>query len=170
MNRWKTIILIGALGVILFLYWQDRRELLLIGKALDYPVYDIDKVIVKDEKTSKEILTLTNSDPIFSELRHIYEGSYYDLNWSERRKLLKNGPAYEVEFFINDEIYYTVNIYKMEEDQISLIPESGFPTNKDRYRYSPDGKNTYIFVRKEIPHLLPVKEEFKELLKMIISK
>ncbi|WAA12795.1 hypothetical protein [Fervidibacillus halotolerans] len=169
MNRWKIIFPIVILGIILFLDWQDRRELLLIGKALDYPVDDINTVIVKDGKTSKEILTLTNSDPIF--FRQIYSGFHIKLNWFERRKLLKNDPAYEIEFFIIDEIYYSMNIYKVEEDQISLLPvheDDGI--SKFDFIYSPDGENTYIFVRKETPHLLPVKEEFKELLNMIISK
>ncbi|WAA13194.1 hypothetical protein [Fervidibacillus halotolerans] len=168
MKRWKIIIPIVIVGVILFLDWQDRRELLLIGKALDYPVDDINTVIVKDGKTSKEILTLTNSDPIF--FRQIYSVFYIKLNWSERRKLLKNGPVYEVKFLINDEIYYSMNIYKVEEDQISLLPvHEDDSISKFDFIYSPDGENTYIFVRKETPHLLPVKEEFRELLK-IISK
>ncbi|WAA13373.1 hypothetical protein [Fervidibacillus halotolerans] len=167
MKRWEIIILV-VLGVALFLDLRDQRELLLIGKALDYPVNDINTVIVKDGKTSKEILTLTNSDPIF--FRQIYSGIHIKLNWFERRKLLKNDPVYEVEFFINDEIYYSMNIYKAEKDQVSLVLDDKDDDIPKKYIYSPDGENTYIFVRKETPHLLPVKEEFKELLKMIISK
>jgi hypothetical protein len=169
MKGWKIILPVVILGVILFFVWQEQREKSMIGNLLE-SVSDIDSVIIKDGKTSKKILTLTNSEPVFSELVNIYDAPYHDLKWSER-KLLKNDPAYEAEFLINDDVQYTMNIYKVEEDQISLIPNDFTAEVRSySYIYSPDGDNTYIFARKEIHQLLGVNEGFKKLLNMIISK
>ncbi|WAA11993.1 hypothetical protein [Fervidibacillus halotolerans] len=62
-----------------------------------------------------------------------------------------------------------MSIYKVEEDQIPLIPHDDEEVRT--ISYSPDGKDTYIFVRKRFYnyHLLFVHEGLKELLNRILE-
>ncbi|WAA08911.1 hypothetical protein [Fervidibacillus albus] len=144
MNRRKSLaVLTLCLQIIILWGWFDRKQTEFIAEAFNQS-FVVNSLVVKDSKTEKKILTLTDSDPDFSQMAHIYDAGYAELNWSER-KLLKNDPVYEVEFLLNDDVLFTMGIYKVEKDQISLIPND----NELRiFSYSPDGKDTYIFGRK----------------------
>ncbi|WAA11994.1 hypothetical protein [Fervidibacillus halotolerans] len=109
MDRQKIITTMIVVSRIISLWgWFDRKHSEFIGEAF-VQSYDVNSFIVKDSKTEKVILTLTDSDPDFSQIAQIYDIGYANLDWSER-KLLKNDPVYEVEFLLNDDVLYYEHI------------------------------------------------------------
>lgn len=146
MNRQKSLaVLTLCLQIIILWGWFDRKQTEFIAEAFNQS-FVVNSIVVKNGKTEKEILTLTDSDPDFSQMAHIYDAGYNELDWSER-KLLKNDPVYEVEFLLNDDVLFTMGIYKVEKDQISLIP------NDNELRiisYSPRWKRHIYFWKEKI--------------------
>lgn len=170
MRKWVILIIIIAIGGILFGTFLEQKKPKVVGKILNSIPF-IDSITVKDGKTKEEILTLTNLDPSISDMAEIYKLPYLDLKWAER-KLLKKDPFVEVEYLKNNEIQYKVSIYQVDEESMQSI-NTGISGDSITYSYSysPKEKNaSYIFAIKENYQLLGVNEGLKELLNIVISK
>ena len=174
MRKWLIVIIVFAIEGTLFGTWLGQKKTKVIVNILDSIPY-IDAITVKDGETKEEILAFTNADPHFSDMIEIYDLSYYDLKWSER-KLLKGKPFVVVEYLKNNETQYEVSIYRVKENDLSYMQSIDKNIGTDiltpySYSYSPAEKDTtYIFAIRENQQLLGVNEGLKELLDIVISK
>lgn len=120
-------------------------------------VETVDSVVIRDPKTSAEIVTLTESDPIIAELKEFYR-NYHDLSW-KNRKLLHGEPVYEVDYLNNNQRLFTIDLYAIDADQVSSLPGYSFsPDNSDRI---------FIIAITELNQLVRMTEGTKELISMI---
>lgn len=165
MRKWVWVILIGSIFIAWFIFdmWQEysRNEVL---KGIMSSETQIDTISVKDHKTNKEILVLTNSDAAFNPMVEVYRLPYVQLERPDN-KILKEEPLFDIEYLQENEVKYVVRVHQFNtkpalENQL-----------EDRYMYSPkDNNKIYIFGIKENDQLMGVNEGFKELINIISSK
>ena len=156
MKKWFMIILSVCLIGIAFFSWQKNTKLNTMGEILSN-VETVNSITIREGKTSEEIVTMTEGDPIFHDLKESYR-NYHDLSW-KNRKLLNNDPVYEIDYFISNERLFTIDLYAVDDDQDSL--SSG-------YYFSPDNSDrNFIIAITELNQLVRMTEGIKELLNMI---
>ncbi|HJB24535.1 MAG TPA: hypothetical protein H9946_10380 [Candidatus Jeotgalibaca pullicola] len=161
-NWLLPIIIIILIGIILY-GWQRNIRYEEMAKSLSSIPF-VDSILVKDAKNEEKILNLTQEDPIFDELKNIYQ-TYYDLDWSQR-KLLNGEPLFYVEYLVEDEKRHTVSIYQIDNEQISLIPEDQWTgTRTITYNYlNSDNTRPYILVIEKLNQIISFSEGTKKLI------
>lgn len=167
-KKWSVVLASLAL-VLSFFGWQENIKGEKVADILD-SISEIDTIVLKDGKTLEKVLTLSKSDPTFSEMIDIYSFSH-DLTWSQRR-LIKDKPLAEIEYLMHGEVKFIVSIYRVEDKYISNLPDNFSTEVRDvNYSYSPKGsKDTYIFALKEINQLIDVGTGIEEFLNKMILK
>lgn len=138
-----------------------------MGNILD-SIPDINYIAAKDGRTNERIEEFYNTDDSFDKIIDIYH-FYHDIKWSER-KLLKENPIINLEYMYQGNPKFTVNIYEVEDQHISLLPKD-FTTEVRtvNYSYTPESGSTYIFLIEETNQLIDVTEGLKELINKLIK-
>lgn len=159
-----TIVIIIILGGAAYAQWFSKNEHEVLKYILNTSS-DIDSIIVKDGKTNEELVLFTNSDPAFSELVKFYISSHY-LEGEDKNKLTGE-PFAEIEYYDEDELKFTVNIFELD-DAISFNQSPDL--NLGKFKYTPSGKNnTYVYSIKEDNIIFGMNNEMRQLINKLIN-
>lgn len=170
MKKWIIIILTICLIITIFYSWDKTRKYNSIGNILSNIDF-VDSISISDGKSPEPLLTLKEDDSIFKDLKDVYR-SYHDLNWKSR-KILENEKVYELDYLINNQHLFTINILSVVDDQIPLIPDDYITeiNNTISYKLSPENDNkVYIIAISELNQIISLTEGVKELTNILENR
>ena len=152
---------------LLFFSWKENKKSEFMMNVLE-STFVADSLVINDTHAGEQIAVITRSDWFFHQMADVYK-QYYNLLWSER-KLLKGDPQFEIIYFREDETLFSLHIYEVEEEHLSLLPPGEITdAGVVNYSYSLEHGSTYIFALEEINQILLVNEGLETILEIALS-
>lgn len=166
----KLILFISVLIIVVTIFTiNDYKKKENLISSVD-EISNTKLVDVQNYQTKEILFSYDENENDFSEIRNNTYQDYHNFSFFEKVRLHNLSPKYEIIYKNdNDHAFFKIQVYIINEENISLIPDDiYFPLKTVHFKYpSAEHNGFYVFILEEYKQIIGITSEMEKILNNI---